>query len=562
MRKFLEYAGGFDPNSVLHHIAEISQFHRIQGSKELVEAVKYIETELRLIGVEPALYKEEYDGESWYLTEKSPIAWDPVDGRVTLLGTTLTTAKSPLVVMAHSPSGRASGTVVHVEREDDWGKVKGRIALVGRDWREAYRKANENGAVGFIAYRAGTGDAIPYIGLFLTKEDLEWAKIPAVAVPESLARKAIERTLSGEEVTAEMEVRTEIRDRETLPILYAEIGNPPFILFTAHICHPKPGANDNASGSAMLIELARVLRELHDDSYRFGFAFLWIPEYFGTQAFIERHADLERYYAVVNLDMVAGSEDRAGSTVMVVKTPSSRFSVVAGLLEYFISQANGGGGSLSGTPMPKLRVKGYPYEMGSDHDIFNFFGIPSVMAITWPDRFYHSSEDTIDKVSGETINVIGRGVLATALALARGEKEELERFARGYTMKHLGEISMERETEETEKLVMSGLARDSRFLGIESGHEFEKEPWLVWKRRGIISARLIRELDAEAYEEFKGLTKDRKILVHLHELLMLGELLPEERALKALEEEFGEVDEEKLKKLVGLLERVGVVETL
>ncbi|WP_457750843.1 DUF4910 domain-containing protein [Thermococcus sp.] len=559
MKRFLKEAGVFDGNEVLHYIEGISQFHRIQGSRELVEAVKFIKNELGLWGIRADFYRETYDGKKRYLTLTVPIAWNLVRASVEVLNERFTSSTTPLIAMAHSPSGEVEGEVIPILRESDWENAEGKIVLVGFNWREAYKRANNSGAIGFIAYREGTGRAFPYIGLFLRRKDLSWARIPAVTLPEDTAKKIISKINSGESVKAKITVEAETPERETLPILYARIGKPPYLLFTAHICHPKPGANDNASGSAALIELARILNGLYDDSFRLGFAFLWVPEYYGTQAFIERYANLDEYYAVINLDMIAGSEDRAGSTIMLVREPLSRFSILSGLIEYYIDALNKNGTSFSGSALPMFKFKSYAYEMGSDHDVFNFFGIPGTMPITWPDRFYHSSEDTIEKLSRETLEIIGKAVLATALALAKGSDEELGRFARGHAMKYLGELSRDRNTEVAERLVMIGLARDSKFIGIKSGHDFKREGWLKWEPKGMISEDYISSVDEELGKEFKRLTEERRTLPLLHEFLMLSELLPEKEAFKALQEELGEFEKEKLRKLVEILEKTGMV---
>ena len=555
MMRFLNEAR-LETDNVVRDILEIGRFHRIQGSGDLVNAVLYVKERLEDLGLDVELHIDVYDGRRWHMTLQSPIAWEPVEGSL-VAGKELTTEESPLLIMAHSPSGEAEGKVLPILREEDWEEAEGKIVLAGREWRDAYRKANEAGAKAFIAYREGTENAFPYIGLFLTREDLEWAKIPAVTVPETVAKGLTRKALSGG-TEVKVSVETEIRERQDLPVLLARVGEPPYILFTAHICHPKPGANDNASGSAMLIELARKLSELYDDSFRFGFAFLWVPEYHGSQAFVETPA-FEDYYISINLDMVAGSPDRSGSTLMLVRTPLSRFSIVSGLMEAYLKKVNSAGSSFSGSPLPGMAFRAYPYEMGSDHDVLNFFGVPAVMPITWPDRFYHSSEDTVEKISRKTIEVIGRAVLATALTLGGSGKGELRRFARGYSMKVLGELSMAGEVEEAEKLVMRGLARDSDYLGIDIGHYFESEPWLEWKAKGILNERLVRARGGE-WRRFKELTRDRKVYTHLHELLMLGEVLPKERALKALGEEYGAVEKGKLENLVEILARVKVVE--
>ncbi|AEH25174.1 DUF4910 domain-containing protein [Pyrococcus yayanosii] len=554
MDAFLREAEAFRSERVFEDIVAISRFHRIQGSEDIVKAAEYVLSRLEEEGIEAELIRDGYDGKRLHLTLRSPIAWELIEGYVEYGEKKLTTKDSPLLVMAHSPPGEAEGELLPILREEDWEKAEGKVVLVGEKWREAYKRANEAGAKAFIAYRKGTGEAFPYVGLFLTREDLKWAKIPAVAVPEKVAEDLITKAKKGG-VQVKVRVETEVRDKATLPIVYARIGEPPYLLFSAHICHPKPGANDNASGSAMLIEIARLLKNVKS---RVGFAFLWVPEYHGTQAFISR-AELEEIYANINLDMVAGSDDRAGSTVMLVRNPLSRFSLVSGILEHFLAKVNVEGKSFSGNPLPRFRLKAYPYEMGSDHDVFNFFGVPGTMPITWPDRFYHSSADSPEKLSLEVMTVIGRAALATALAVARAGKGELERFARGYAMKVLGEISMERKLEEAGRLVMNGLARDSRLLGLEIGNTFEPEPWLEWREKGIISARRVKEIDEKKGKVLEELFEDRTFTVHLHELLMLGEMLPKEKAFRALEEEYGKVDREKLERALRILEEVGFV---
>ncbi|NPA48281.1 MAG: DUF4910 domain-containing protein [Thermococci archaeon] len=556
MMRFLKEAELFSSENCLNYIGRISQFHRIQGSRELYDAVRMIKGELDNMGVESTLYEETYDGSSTYGTLQSPIAWELVSAEVEVEGgKRITSQVTPLVAMAHSPSGEADGEVLPILREEDWKEAEGKVVLVGKDWRNAYRRANEAGARGFIAYRKGTGRYVPYIGLFLTGEDLEWASIPAVAIPEVTAEE-----LMSKKRRVSIRVESEIKRREVLPVLHARIGEPPFVTFTAHICHPKPGANDNASGSAMLMELARILKAMHGKQSRFGFSFLWIPEYYGTQAFTGKYMRPEEHYAVINLDMVAGSPDRSGSTLMAVRTPLSRFSMVSGLLERFLEAANSRGRSLSGEPMPLIPQRAYSYEMGSDHDVFNFHGVPGVMAITWPDRFYHSSGDTIEKVSLDTIGVIGRGVTATALFLAFADEGELEGFAKAYSMAYLGELGMERKVEVAGRLVMDGLARDSRFMGFEGGQELNGEGWLRWRERGIINERLIERRKPELAREFRKLTEDRGITVHLHEAVMLGEKVGKEDTFRALEEEFGSVEREKVERLLEIAEAAGLVE--
>jgi hypothetical protein len=39
-----------------------------------------------------------------------------------------------------------------------------------------------------------------------------------------------------------------------------------------------------------------------------------------------------------------------------------------------------------------------PFTVGTDHELFNNLKIPGTGPGSWPDDFYHSSADTLDKV--------------------------------------------------------------------------------------------------------------------------------------------------------------------
>ncbi len=67
----------------------------------------------------------------------------------------------------------------------------------------------------------------------------------------------------------------------------------------SHLCHPQPGAHDNGSGAAALIEtaatLARLIAEGSLPQPRRGIRFLWPPEMTGTFAWLAEHeADAQR----------------------------------------------------------------------------------------------------------------------------------------------------------------------------------------------------------------------------------------------------------------------------
>lgn len=141
--------------------------------------------------------------------------------------------------------------------------------------------------------------------------------------------------------------------------------------------------------------------------------------------FIER-VGVEEYYVGINFDMVVGSFDCLELILMFVRILFLCFLVVFGVLEVVIELSNLRGKSFLGSRFFVMFFRVYLYEMGSDYDIFNFFGVLFVMLIIWFDRFYYLSGDMIDKVSREIVVIVERVVFLVVLFLLEEEKCRIE----------------------------------------------------------------------------------------------------------------------------------------
>jgi hypothetical protein len=185
------------------------------------------------------------------------------------------------------------------------------------------------------------------------------------------------------------------------------------VLLVSHLCHPTPCANDNASGAAATMEVARALHALVEAGDlprpRRTVRFLWIPEMTGTYAYLASHtgADtLPHMVAGLNLDMVGEDQEQCDSVMLIDCPPETSASFAVDLLERIREELFDESKSFSQRGrFPLFRHATVPFSGGSDHYIFSdpTVGVPMPMLIQWPDRFYHTTADTLDRVSPETL---------------------------------------------------------------------------------------------------------------------------------------------------------------
>jgi Zn-dependent M28 family amino/carboxypeptidase len=219
-----------------------------------------------------------------------------------------------------------------------------------------------------------------------------------------------------------------------LEVAIEQRGNAPpakTIVIGAHYdsCLDAPGANDNGSGVAALIELARLLKDLHPSRTRLLLAFFVNeePPYFQTDDMGSLHyarmlADRkEPVSAMMSLETLGYFSDALGSQqypwplgavfpdrgnfVAFVGMPGSR-SLVADVIRSFRAH----------TDFPSIGgvAPGFiPGISWSDHGSFAEYGFPAMM-ITDTALFryphYHEPTDTPDKVDYERLARVTKGV--------------------------------------------------------------------------------------------------------------------------------------------------------
>jgi aminopeptidase-like protein len=204
------------------------------------------------------------------------------------------------------------------------------------------------------------------------------------------------------------------------------------VIVAAHLCHPQSSANDNASGAAAALEAARTLARLIADGDmprpRRGVRFLWLPEMTGSYAYLSGHEeDISRMVAGINLDMVGEDQAQTGASFLIERPPDAMSSFAPDLLERLREELFDDAPSHTGLGGYSLfRHATTSFSGGSDHCIFSdpTVGIPMPLLIQWPDKFYHTSADTLDKV--DPTMLARAGTLATAYAFFVANAGEAE----------------------------------------------------------------------------------------------------------------------------------------
>jgi len=401
----------------------LSSMDRLQGTAGLIEAAEIISQEASNLGLDVVARTYQYDGKETIMGLTMPLGWELTDGYCELVSPhkelLCSTQEHTLAVVPYSPGGTAEGSLVIPL--PDWSNTTGKIVLIDEEPLVALYKASEKGALGVIWYQERDIDAYTYRGLFLNESHLRELKmIPMVQVKPSISKKLKRLLNSQNNVEAHLEVKSSFKV-EKMPVVEARL-NPSEkanIVLTAHYCHVGPGSDDNASGSAGLIRVAERL--VKNPPRDFGVIFLWVPEHYGTVQWLEKDATLPME-ANINLDMIGASQLFSNSAINLNHNPWPLLHPSDAYMWFYLQQ-------LANRPSNMLKVTEQGYGLGSDHAPFTLKGIPGIMPITWPDRYYHSSRDYLDKTDWNVFEMITDAVVMTINALDKPEENIVKGWA-------------------------------------------------------------------------------------------------------------------------------------
>jgi aminopeptidase YwaD len=409
--------------------------HRMRSGAQFDAATRHIHSRLQDYGLdEVGFLTYAADGETMYGTQKSRPVWDvrfaqlwevrEGEGGLERVRKLADWDSVPLSLAQDSLSGEATALLVDIgagtSDADYAGKdLEGKLVLTSSQPEVVVDRAvGELDAAGIISYAPNQRSA-------WWKEDdrlVRWGHIGSFPQTESFAfmislgeaRRLQARLAAGESVLlhANVDASHEAGQYRFATARIEGASKPDEeIHFTCHLDHPRPGANDNASGCMAILETARTLQALIDAEVlprpARSIRWLWPAEIEGSIMYLVEHDDPSRIKANIHMDMVGGSPVTK-AVYRVSGGPMSVPSFVSDLAYEIAAFVNDqtlrfADGETVAFPLnapeggkEPLQALMQGIDMGSDHDVFfeGTWRIPGMYLHEWPDRYIHTNFDT------------------------------------------------------------------------------------------------------------------------------------------------------------------------
>lgn len=433
----LQIAAETSGEEAKRNLDTLTLYHRMRAGKQFDAATAHLMRKLEEYGLDQVeLLEFVADGKTMFGTQKSRLRWDVRFAELWELGgengeevrkRRLGSWQAvPLSLAQDSLSGEATTTLIDIgagTSDGDYaGKdIRGKLVLTSsQPGAIVDRAVGELGAAGIVSYAPNQRSA------WWKQDDrlVRWGHIGSFPTTRSFAfmislgeaRRLQARLATGEKILLHAVVDASLEPGK-FEFAHAAIKGSDRqraaeeILFTCHLDHPRPGANDNASGCVAILEVARTLNTLIKQGLlprpRRTIGFLWPAEIEGSIMYLTQHADTAKIRANIHMDMVGGGPEtkavfRVSGGPLSLPTFISDLAHATGRFVNAETEAYASGEDAAfplvapeGGKEPLLALM-EGISMGSDHDVFRegSWRIPGLYLHDWPDRYIHTNFDT------------------------------------------------------------------------------------------------------------------------------------------------------------------------
>ncbi|MFC4722764.1 M28 family peptidase [Geojedonia litorea] len=435
--------------------AFVEQYWRVVGNTGFNNSIFKIEEQLKKAGFVNEANAKPIDLLT-YRIEKRPLerpTWEPVNAIVKIKNEEfplLEFSSNRNMIALNSFSTPEKGVLAEVIYIEDLKTLKdfdvhGKIVFAEASPALLIRNGVlDAGALGIVTYNNPD-----YLQPEKNTTSIQFRSIPYNARQESWAialsyqaKERLKTKLAQGKVELFVNIQTKFYPSEELTIV-ADIKGAKHpnerLVFSAHV--QEPGANDNATGVGLALEMASLTAQLIKTKrlkLDRTLTFLWGDEIVSTQRYVEE--DSVRAKSIkygISLDMVGENTEITGGTFLIEKMPDPSAIWTRGkdqhtdwggqkltledmrphyLNDFLISQFEAQG------KRANWKVKTNPYEGGSDHVPFLKNNIPSVLFWHFTDQFYHTDNDRLDKVAKSTLKNVGTAALISAYTLLNADE--------------------------------------------------------------------------------------------------------------------------------------------
>jgi aminopeptidase YwaD len=456
----------------------LTGLHRVPATPAFEQAAEFVLQRAREYGLSDA-HAEQFaiDGTKRYGLMRSYLSWTVDEARLwevrpehLLLGDWKT---DPIRLADYSHSADVEAALVDIGNgasEADYlnKDVRGKIVLADGVLARVQQFAiAERGAAGIVSDMPNQTTAWSGLDTTLVRWGHLDARQPAgfaFMVSRQTAEALRTRLRSGESIVLNAHVKATVGPGHWTVITATIPGTDPAsgeIVYSCHLDHERPGANDNGSGCVTILEAARIIEHLIDSGQlprpKRTLRFVWGPEVEGTMAFLAAHPDIrQKLRANIHMDMVGGDPFKNKAIFHVTATPWSLPSFVTDVGAVFLDTIRNAASGYAAGDLPanegivetragapgtrnELFADVTPYSSGSDHDDYDSstIGVPSLYLRDWPDIYIHTDHDSLDQIdatklrrvallgaaSGYVYASLGAQQLPTLLPFLEGQAE-------------------------------------------------------------------------------------------------------------------------------------------